>query len=441
MNEGRRSPWQPAGSWAGWLRLSEGVRQAGQVITGHKMRSALLIVGVAIGVATLLAIFTIVTGLSDKIRNDIVSANKPYIYIGRYQGLGGEDIEALLRRPQLKPELLDAIGEVAGVDAVDYYVSNQDVGGIADLTILQYGKERTNFVQVVGTTHNFPTMLSFTLDGGRFFSAAEVEARARVVVLGHSPSADLFPRLDPLGRTLRIEGQAYTIIGTMEKRESIFGQFGDNYVAVPWTSFEKDFLKPELEDRTMAASVVEGYDTDEVMSDIIGVLRKMRHLRPGEPNDFEVTASETFGEVIDKVTGAVSLVLVVLSSIGLMVGGIGVMNIMLISVTERTREIGVRMAIGARREDVLLQVLVEAATLTGIGESGGAHGPHRSAPLRVSTVPGTPGPTLASCSQVAGFPSLVTVPGQEFRLIFDLMVSQITEKQNNLSQIRLHTRE
>jgi putative ABC transport system permease protein len=103
------------------------------------------------------------------------------------------------------------------------------------------------------------------------------------------------------------------------------------------------------------------------MTEIIGALRKIRHLRPGEPNDFEVTASETFGEMIDKVTGGVALVLVVLSSIGLLVGGIGVMNIMLISVTERTREIGVRMAIGARRSDVLWQVLVEAGTLTGIG--------------------------------------------------------------------------
>jgi len=136
---------------------------------------------------------------------------------------------------------------------------------------------------------------------------------------------------------------------------------------VPWTTFEKDGLKEGFEDRNIALLVEEGYDTDEVISNLTGTMRAERRLRPGRPNDFDIISSETYGELIDKVTGGIALVLVVLSSIGLLVGGIGVMNIMLISVTERTREIGVRMAVGARRQDVLLQVLVEAGILTGIG--------------------------------------------------------------------------
>jgi putative ABC transport system permease protein len=153
----------------------------------------------------------------------------------------------------------------------------------------------------------------------------------------------------------------------MEARKQLMGSFGDNFVAVPWTAFEKDFANKYQEDRNVFATVADGFETEAVLTDLIGALRQVRRLAPGEPNDFEVVASETYGELVDKVTQAVALVLVVLSSIGLMVGGIGVMNIMLISVTERTREIGIRMAVGARRQDLLTQVLIEAGTLTGIG--------------------------------------------------------------------------
>ena len=343
------------------LQIREGVLQALQIIVGHPLRSFLLIVGVAIGVATLLAMITIVSGLSGRIRDDIVSSNRPYIWIARYEGLGGEDIEEKLRRPQLEPDLISYVAAADGVEMVDYNVSNSSG------TVLRYGDERSHFVQVVGTAETFFYMYSFTVGEGRFFTREEISARANVCVLGYGPREDLFPRIDPIGKTLRIYGQSYRIIGAMERRGSIIGQLGDNYALVPWTSFERDFLHEGVEDRTLAASVAPDFDTGEVVSNIIGQLRKGRQLRPGQSNDFDVIASQTYGDVIDSVTGGIALVLVVLSSIGLMVGGIGVMNIMLISVTERTREIGVRMAVGARRQAVLFQVLVEAGTLTGIG--------------------------------------------------------------------------
>ncbi len=344
-----------------WISFWEGVLQAGQVIRGYKMRSILLMVGVAIGVATLLAIYTIVTGLSGKIRDDVVSANRPYIFVARYHGMGGEDIEEKLRRRQITPECISAVAQVEGVSLVDYFVQNNDA------TILHYGKERTHFVQVFGSSENFPYLFSFTVGEGRFFTPEEVASRAQVCVLGYGPRADLFPQIDPIGKWLRIEGRSYQIVGAMEPRKHIIGQLGDNFAAVPWTSYERDFLNPALEDRSLAASVANGYDTEAVQTDIIGAMRKVRRLTPGETNDFDIVPSETYGELVSRVTNGVALVLVVLSSIGLMVGGIGVMNIMLISVTERTREIGVRMTLGARRQDMLFQVLVEAGTLTGLG--------------------------------------------------------------------------
>ena len=346
---------------SGRLHWQEGVAQALRTIRGHRMRSALLILGVAIGVTTLVAIYTIVSGLSGRIRDDIVSANQPYIYISRDSGIGGGDTADKLRRPHLMPELIDPVKATAGVGLVDYQVSN------GSGTVLTYGKEKTNFVQTFGSSENFPFMFSISQGEGRYFTAADVTARNRVCVLGYGPRKDLFPNIDPIGKTLRIFGRPYLIVGTMAERKHIIGALGDNYVCVPWTTYEKDGLNTGFEDRNIALLQEPGFPTDEVIMNLEGTLRRERRLRPGQLNDFDIVASETYGELIDKVTGGVALVLVVLSSIGLLVGGIGVMNIMLISVAERTREIGVRMAVGARRNDILLQVLVEAGTLTGIG--------------------------------------------------------------------------
>jgi putative ABC transport system permease protein len=339
----------------------DGFSEAWRTLTGNRMRSSLLILGVAIGVTTLLAIFTIVNGLSGRIRDDVVSSNRPYLFISRNSGVGGGDPAEKLRRPQLMPELEEALAATEGVGLIDYEVSNNSG------TVLKYEKEKTQFVQTFGCSQNFPYMFSITQDEGRFFTAAEVTARSRVAVLGYGPRKDLFPNRDPVGKTVRIYGQPYLIVGTMTERKHIIGALGDNYVCVPWSTFEKDGLKEGFEDRNIALLVGDGFETDEVISNITGTLRSERRLRPGQKNNFDIIASDTYGEIIDKVTGGIAMVLVVLSSIGLLVGGIGVMNIMLISVAERTREIGVRMAVGARRNDVLLQVLIEAGILTGIG--------------------------------------------------------------------------
>ncbi len=343
------------------VALRDGVAQAWRTIVGHRMRSALLILGVSIGVTTLLAIFTIVTGLSGRIRDDVVSANQPYIYISLNSGVGGGDAAERMRRPLLLPNLIEPLRATEGVDLVDYQVSN----GSGE--VLKYGKEKTNFVQIFGSSEAFPFLFSINVADGRFLTAGEVTARSRVAVLGHGPRTDLFPYTDPIGETLRIFGRPYEIVGVMAERKHIIGSLGDNFVCVPWTTFEKDGMRGGFEDRNFALSVLPDFESEEVMSNLTGTLRRERRLHPSQPNNFEIVNSETYGELIDKVTGGIALVLVVLSSIGLLVGGIGVMNIMLISVAERTREIGVRMAVGARRQDVLLQVLVEAGTLTGIG--------------------------------------------------------------------------
>ena len=231
-------------------------------------------------------------------------------------------------------------------------------------TVLKYGEERTGAVQVFGASENFAYMYSYDVGEGRFFNRQELLARERVCVLGHGPARDLFPILDPIGRRLNMRGRPYRIVGTMAERKSIMGALGENYVVVPWTTYEKDFLDRGMEDRFHRRHRGPGHTLEEVREGLVGALRAGRRLRPSEPDDFDINTSETYGDMVDGITGAIAIVLTVLASIGLLVGGIGVMNIMLISVTERTKEIGVRMALGARRRDVLLQVLLEAGTLT-----------------------------------------------------------------------------
>ncbi len=345
----------------GGLHWFDTVTMAMRTITGNRMRSLLLILGVSIGVTTLLGIYTIVNGLSRRIRDDVVSNNRPYIYVARFSGIGGEDPDKLLRRPQILPECALALEGLEGVELVDYQVSN------GSGMVLKYGKEKTNFVQAFGSSENFPYIFSLQVGEGRYFTGGELGARARVCVLGFGPAKDLFPKQDPIGKEIRIFGKPYRIVGSMKERGHIIGAMGDNYVCLPWTIFEKDGLHTGVEDRNIAVTVLPGYDPNEVSSNITGAMRQVRRLRPGQENDFSVVTSETYGQLIDKVTGGIALVLVVLSSIGLLVGGIGVMNIMLISVAERTREIGLRMAVGARRKEVLIQVLIEAGVLTGIG--------------------------------------------------------------------------
>jgi putative ABC transport system permease protein len=340
----------------------ENFKQAFEVIRTHKMRSGLLILGVAIGVMTVLAIVTVMLGLSRRIQEDIISSNRPYLYITRYDAMGGEeDRRDIYRRKKLTPEDAAAIDELCGsVDRVDFEIDSNR------MSVLRYEGERTNLIQVVGVSHNFGHMFSLQVDEGRFFTEFELERRRRVVALGYGPAKDLFPNRDPIGKRIKIRNFEYEVVGAMESREHIFGSISDNFAAIPYTTFEKDFSS-KWDDYAIGVTVRPEYTLAEATDEITALLRARRKVGPGEKSDFYITTSETFRDLLSKITGGISLVLVVISSIGLMVGGIGVMNIMLISVTERTREVGIRMAMGAKRRDILQQFLVEASTLTGVG--------------------------------------------------------------------------
>jgi len=341
----------------------ENIRQAFEVIRSHRLRSALLIVGVAIGVAAILAVVTILLGLGKQIEHDMTMADRPYLMVTRFDMLTeGPGTERVERREHLDPGAAAAV--LRYCDAVALVDFRYDPDG--RLRVVTRGSEHTQPLKIVGTGPFFPYMHDILIDHGRFFTPFELERARPVIVLAYGPARDLFPNEDPIGKTVRVGGIVYQVVGTFADRRHIMGQLGEGYAVIPYTTYEKD-LKRRYDESYVVASPASGRTTAEAREQIIAALRSYRKVPPGEENDFDVMTSEAFVDILRRITGAIALVLVVISSIGLLVGGIGVMNIMLISVTERTHEVGLRMSVGARRRDVLLQFLVEAATLTGAG--------------------------------------------------------------------------
>jgi len=345
------------------LVWKENFSQALEVIRTHRMRSWLLIVGVAIGVTTVLAMVTVMSGLGKRIQSDIVSADRPYLFISRFDPMGGgNDRRDLLRRKQFTIREVRFLEEsCASCDKIDLQIDPQGW-----MRVLRYEGERTNLIQVVGSTHNMGSMYSISIENGRFFTEFETDRSRRVIVLGYGPANDLFPNRDPIGKWIKIGNHRYEVVGTMASKESVLGSFSENYAVVPFTTYEKD-LGYRFDDYQIGVTIKPEYELEEGVDEVHALMRITRKLDPGEENDFYITTSEGFKEMLASIMTYIGLVLVVISSIGLMVGGIGVMNIMLISVTERTREVGVRMALGARRNDIMQQFLIEAATLTGAG--------------------------------------------------------------------------
>jgi putative ABC transport system permease protein len=380
----------------------ENIAQAAEVMRAHRMRSGLLILGVSIGIATVLMIVTVLSGLMSKIYQDMASASRPYVYVQKYDFMvEGENAQEMWKRKDFTREDAAAIAEMCpSVSASLFMVESQGNYSV------RYGPEKTPPTTILGCSNELPELFSLSVDRGRFFSESELNFKERVAVLAHGPAQDLFNQADPIGRYVIINSVKYKVVGTIAPRRSIFGSWSDNFVCVPHTTFAKD-LQREYDWITLGATVRDGASLDDGVEEITRALRVRRGLRPGEKNDFDVQTSESFVELVKKFTVPIGVVLTIIASIGLLVGGIGVMNIMLISVAERTREIGVRRAIGAARGDVMRQFLIEAGTLTGVGGVIGV----------------AAGTALAfGVSKLIHFPFVFSLPWTIVSLVFSILV-------------------
>jgi putative ABC transport system permease protein len=361
--DGRRERPADVPEGGGRFRSSfqDGLWQALDVVRSHKMRSGLVILGVAIGVATLMGMVGILAGLGEKIKQDIASSDQVVLTLSKFDYLVGGVDEKVLSRPDFTPEDAVAIEEECpAIDKVDFYID------ASRFTILHYRGEKTRLVSVAASDVNFPYVYSIPLDEGRFFTHDEVNHARNVVVLGYGPREDLFPNVDPIGKKIRLGRKEYTVIGTFAKRRSIFGSLGENYALIPHTTYMQDWAH-DYEFKYINMTVREGASVDEAVDEVTELMRIRRKIKPSDEQNFVIMTSDAVQDFVGRITGPIALALVVISSIGLMVGGIGVMNIMLVSVTERTSEVGLRKAMGATKGDVQLQFLMEAGTLTGIG--------------------------------------------------------------------------
>jgi putative ABC transport system permease protein len=338
-------------------------------IKAHKLRSFLTLLGITIGVMTVIGMVSIIQGLNRSILAELESVGTDIIQIQKYDPVRtGNRSEEERQRKDLTIQDAEAIGkECSLVKAVAVDI----VADIFEMIPVKYQNTKIQDHVIIGMNEKWPQVISLYLPTqGRAFTESDITHTAKVCVLGSEIAETLFPHTDPIQKEIRVGPEKFRVIGVLAERGSIFGQSQDNFVGIPITTLMKYFpYDPEnLEIITVPAK--HGY-IQETIDQIINVLRKRRNVPYNEPNDFAIFTQDTLLDLYNQITGAVYIVMIVISSIGLLVGGIGVMNIMLVSVKERTREIGIRKAIGARSGDILKQFLIEAVFLTGVGGLNG----------------------------------------------------------------------
>ena len=345
--------------------LREVFRMAVDSLRSHKLRSFLTILGIVIGVMTVIGMVSIIQGLNKSFLSELQSAGSDMIDIQKFDPVQmGRMSEEERTRKDLTfddAKAIEAGAPLVRAVAVSIYVSPFDAKEV------KYQSAKNDTAMVIGMNENWPTVMSLYLPRlGRFITDAEVARSARVCVLGSELADSLFPTTNPLGKDIRIGAEAFTVVGVLNKRGQMFGQSRDNFVGMPITTLMK-YFRYEKDGMEIIATPRRSEDLQETIEQIRGVLRQRRKVPYGKPDDFAVMTQDSMVDLYNQLTGAAYLVMIVISSIGLLVGGIGVMNIMLVSVKERTREIGIRKAIGARSGDILRQFLIEAIFLTGTG--------------------------------------------------------------------------
>ncbi len=349
----------------------EAVRLALQTLRTQKLKSAFSLIGVFIGVMFLIAVVSIVQGMNrymtDKFAGTLLGVNTfrlrrfPDVHLGE---TSDSMWRAWMRRPRIHYADAEAVARGIRVPVLTAWESSTRA-------TLTYGRRQAADVALTGASESYFDIHSFRIEQGRAFTAQEDQSGVPVVVLGHDLADKLFEGQDPLGRTVKIFDQSFRVIGVVEKQGNLLGLSLDKFAVAPAHSAVHRWVNPPRVIDALAVKAGTQSEMREALSQAEAIMRSRRHLRPREPNDF---ALETADEVLDfwgKISRVLFLALPGLVAISLVVGGVVIMNIMLMAVAERTREIGLRKSLGARRRDILRQFLVEATTLATIGAAIG----------------------------------------------------------------------
>ena len=349
------------------MQIWEGVTLAMNQLRSEKLKTFFSLLGVIMGVMFLIVVVTVIEGLDQYVREEVTAQvfGINTVTVGRW---GNSDVNAdeevwrrRLRHPRLRYEDAEAIREQLTIPALIAVESSTSSDAIGD-----NGRTATG-VRVTGASPELFVVRNLGIARGRAFSQQEADRGIPVVVLGKETAEVIFEDLDPIGRTVRLRGFPYRVIGVLEERGSIFGQSQDNFAVAPARSPIQSVTNPR---GVISSVIIQASDPDQVrdiQQEVEGIMRSRRQLRPREANNFGAETAEDAISFWDNISRILFTALPALVAISLVVGGIVIMNIMLVSVMERTREIGVRKALGARRRDILTQVLIESVTLSTVG--------------------------------------------------------------------------
>jgi putative ABC transport system permease protein len=354
--------WMPRGN--ALSRMLEGSAIALDSIRANKVRATLTILGVAIGVTVVIAMASAISGINRSITDILESAGPKTFFVQRYfsGGLevsdGSDELSPWRRMPWLTVEEAEMIRQLP-------LVRDVNIGEYTDGPVSFEGVELKS-VAIAGMSPSWNQVNGGDILAGRNFTPMEYAAGARVVIINDKLAESLFPRRDAVGKRIKIFGESFEVIGLHAEAASLFSNADEPRLAIPHTTFTKvaDWEKGWLE---IAVLPTEAATVQDAQDQVTGALRTGRGLRPGQPDNFAIVTQDRILDTFNNITAAFFIVMIALSSVGLMVGGVGVVAIMMISVTERTREIGVRKALGATRREIMFQFLVEAATLTLVG--------------------------------------------------------------------------
>ncbi len=338
--------------------VGEAVGMGLTAIRAYKMRAFLTILGVVMGIMTVTGMSSIVAGLNASMAKQIMTLGSTTIFIRPHGPGENVDDDEWRRRKGLT---MDEVEAIAARPAVKAIAPLQFI----PIENMKYGTERARDAQVMGTTPAYEEVHDSYVEKGRFLSATDVDRAASVVVLGSDIADALFPFVDPIDKEVSLDGRRFRVIGVLQRKGKFLFQSMDNFVLVPVNSIQKqdprfNFMMADLKPVSPGQIEAAVDQTRETM-------RRYRKLKYLQKDNFAIFSQDTITDLYRQITGGIYMVMIAISSIGLLVGGVGVMNIMLVSVTERTREIGVRKALGATKRDILWQFLTEAMTLTGAG--------------------------------------------------------------------------
>jgi putative ABC transport system permease protein len=346
----------------------ESVKMALDTLRANKMRSGLTILGIVIGVMTVITISSVINGLNSSVSNMVAQFGTNVLWVFRFPVIGVRPTAEMLARKQLTYDDMLAMGQLPHVVASSASLQYTNYQFNAGSVVAKFGQRKADNVSLEGDTPSELTVYDKVLSEGRFFTQTDMDRAADVTVLGHDVEQTLFGAIDPIGKEVVIAGRTFTVIGVFEKQKTAFGggkNPQDSYAYFTITTFKK--LHPEILDYWISAKFDDQKNKALVTDEIREMLRRRRKVRNEQADNFAIFSSDSITKLWNQITGSLFLLMFGLSAVGLMVGGVGVMNIMLVSVTERTREIGVRKAIGATRQTILLQFTMEAIVLCAVG--------------------------------------------------------------------------